>query len=847
MTYCAICPECQARISRKGYFRDPVVCGSCGLSVRQDPGWNRNGNLAFVVLYVVVAAVAVVLSPADITTGSGFLQTGLTALLSLLPVMTMGWVLFPYISRYESRGPAETSTSGSAKQSHTRIDPGGRATPMLGALRIDSVDVIKPAPMPDRRTIVTLLSAWIILCPCFSYVVVGDAPLIAQIALVVLFISIVLPRPMKITGRFIAYSITLAAVTTFVLNEAYPVETNRFFIPISTEVVFPFLITVAICLTFLPQRQLVLTAIIALSVFAYMLQGGTLNDPMQNARFQIHGGSWLIDRYRLFSLFLALQMAAVLPLLYFGQGNVGKVPQRSRRSRYFAYCCSVVLVVVMTGVTTTAYNRYYTTIEQMMSFVAGSRNASRIVFPNDVDLRRTVGPKGRDSQRVVLRTASESPPGYLRGRVFTSYDRGRWQFEPGVSILPSVGDEDLAIRAFFRDVEREQVDDQHKVVDILPAGNMYSDVLFATGDSVVVELVAESITNSADGVLEVKEHDLAAGYALRSKTLRQDSAYNSALQNSDVDDRYLALSDDMAVALAPLADAIFAGAPEETERKVRYLCSYLQNTYDYELGVDLGSSALDPVLVFLNEAKRGHCELFATSAALLLRTQGIPTRYVTGYVCMEPHPSEGYWMARLGDCHAWAEAWSAERGEWVMLEATPASGIPDGATKGSSMSRMWEHLVVSVEHLFSQVKRGYFARAMFYFFARVGGFLNWSFLGSGAVVAWPLLLLALFVCWRLYQRLHLDRLPPPPPPRLRDLQPIFDRLVQHLAAHQISRGVSTTIGELIERIKETDSPALAGADAILLDYQSLRFAPDMVSEVEITEFRKRVDRWLGDH
>ena len=58
---------------------------------------------------------------------------------------------------------------------------------------------------------------------------------------------------------------------------------------------------------------------------------------------------------------------------------------------------------------------------------------------------------------------------------------------------------------------------------------------------------------------------------------------------------------------------------------------------------------------------------------MLLRDCGIPTRYVSGVVCFERHPSGRYYIARFRNAHAWVEAYDRERKQWVMLDATPAS------------------------------------------------------------------------------------------------------------------------------------------------------------------------------
>jgi transglutaminase-like putative cysteine protease len=74
---------------------------------------------------------------------------------------------------------------------------------------------------------------------------------------------------------------------------------------------------------------------------------------------------------------------------------------------------------------------------------------------------------------------------------------------------------------------------------------------------------------------------------------------------------------------------------------------------------------------FLFESKRGFCENFAGSFALLMRTAGIPARVVTGYQGGEYNRVGDYLIVRQSDAHAWTEVWMKDRG-WVRVDPTAA-------------------------------------------------------------------------------------------------------------------------------------------------------------------------------
>ena len=84
---------------------------------------------------------------------------------------------------------------------------------------------------------------------------------------------------------------------------------------------------------------------------------------------------------------------------------------------------------------------------------------------------------------------------------------------------------------------------------------------------------------------------------------------------------------------------------------------------------------------FLNDAERGYCVHFATTAAAMLRALGIPSRYVSGYIVQ----TEANKMIEVTNinAHAWVEYYN--RGAWHRLEPTPGeatefTGIIPGET-----------------------------------------------------------------------------------------------------------------------------------------------------------------------
>lgn len=114
-----------------------------------------------------------------------------------------------------------------------------------------------------------------------------------------------------------------------------------------------------------------------------------------------------------------------------------------------------------------------------------------------------------------------------------------------------------------------------------------------------------------------------------------------------------------------------AGTENNPGLQARRLVDYLQRNYGYTLELPENGRA-DPIGHFLFERKQGHCEYFASSLALMLRSLGIPSRVVTGFQGGTLNPINGWYTVRASDAHSWVEAFIPGNG-WTAFDATPAT------------------------------------------------------------------------------------------------------------------------------------------------------------------------------
>jgi protein-glutamine gamma-glutamyltransferase len=100
--------------------------------------------------------------------------------------------------------------------------------------------------------------------------------------------------------------------------------------------------------------------------------------------------------------------------------------------------------------------------------------------------------------------------------------------------------------------------------------------------------------------------------------------------------------------------------------------------------------------------KQGHCEYFASSMAIMLRTLGIPSRVVNGFRTSEFNDLTGNYVVRASSAHSWVEAYFPGQG-WVSFDPTPGGGL--GGVTGwgrvalyiDAMASFWREWVVDYD------------------------------------------------------------------------------------------------------------------------------------------------------
>lgn len=136
----------------------------------------------------------------------------------------------------------------------------------------------------------------------------------------------------------------------------------------------------------------------------------------------------------------------------------------------------------------------------------------------------------------------------------------------------------------------------------------------------------------------------------------------------------------------------------------RAIESYLRENYGYTLELKAGGP--DPLADFLFNVRAGHCEYFATAMAVMLRTHGIASRIVNGFLPGEYNEAAGAFTVRQSDAHSWVEVYFPQTNSWVTFDPTPPAGRAPHVSSGlagqlakysEALELMWFQYVVGYD------------------------------------------------------------------------------------------------------------------------------------------------------
>jgi transglutaminase-like putative cysteine protease len=298
-------------------------------------------------------------------------------------------------------------------------------------------------------------------------------------------------------------------------------------------------------------------------------------------------------------------------------------------------------------------------------------SAGTAVAADRVDLDSFGGSKLSD--RVILRLSVDPPVAFpellrLREAVFTRYRNGVWTREPLADrhARGHVGVELVEEDSFLPEEHLARVSVDQNVVG--------TGFLFLPYRSSHVHVERGRAVLLSDGSIQVSSSRPSVRYQV--SVAKEEP--RAAGENSIDPARVLPEIRDYAWKLTEgLTD------PREIADRI---VEHFRTGFVYTLEPPRGTG--EPLVNFLLRSKAGHCEYFASAAAMMLAARGVPARLVTGSYGGEVGAFSSVVVVRGANLHAWVEA-ELDGSGFQVVEATPPSGVPPATARVS----WWKRLV----------------------------------------------------------------------------------------------------------------------------------------------------------
>lgn len=488
----------------------------------------------------------------------------------------------------------------------------------------------------------------------------------------------------------------------------------------------------------------------------------------------------------------------------------------------------------------------------------GQERRERVVgFSDRVDLGG-VG-RLRADPTIVMRVEHPNLPAeppvrlalYLRGAAFDRYNGRSWS-----RTTPSTQTRVDQIGASIR-LRRwpDPVRDRKLRIDLEPID---PSVVFLPPDAVAVSLLTPvNVVPSTLPSLYLGQEGQLSYRSLNDGGLRYEVSLADGTEgpapalDTAARARYLALPADLPPRVAELAKAWSAGETDP-ERRAKRIEAALRKGYRYDLESPSGA-AKNPLDDFLFVSKRGHCEFYSTAMAVLLRTQGVPTRNVNGFIGGTFNRFGRYYAVRQGDAHSWVEVYLDGKG-FVRFDPTPpADAAPQSEITGllafvrdmvEAAAQRWDRNVVGYD-MRQQVSLLRAVRDR-YGELRAKSKVAENLLGSPRRVLLSLLAVGVLLggAWYLYRRRARPRAPRTPQSeieaRVRETTELYRALDAALSARGVPRPSGTPPLTHARGLAALRHPAADAALRLTERYLVARFGKQPFSPDERREYLREV-------
>jgi len=141
-----------------------------------------------------------------------------------------------------------------------------------------------------------------------------------------------------------------------------------------------------------------------------------------------------------------------------------------------------------------------------------------------------------------------------------------------------------------------------------------------------------------------------------------------------ITEKYLQMPDAITPETIELAEELTDGLDNPFDKSVA-IRDYLRENIAYNDQIDAPPDAGEPIHYILFDLQEAYCNYYASAMIMMLRSQGVPSRFVSGYAQGEWVEEASTYRVRSLNSHSWVEVFFPEYG-WIQFE--PTAALPVG-------------------------------------------------------------------------------------------------------------------------------------------------------------------------
>jgi transglutaminase-like putative cysteine protease len=264
---------------------------------------------------------------------------------------------------------------------------------------------------------------------------------------------------------------------------------------------------------------------------------------------------------------------------------------------------------------------------------------------------------------------------YWKAVSYDEYQDGTWTISDSDSFnhLPDEGEIPIESTRMRKEVVQT-------IVNYVPnAGTIYSAPDLLNSDLQIV------VNHSLDDAGNIVVHS-----AMSRLMLRQGERYRVVSDYSIADatslrqasqeypewimDKYLQTPDTLTTETITLAKQLSDSADNSFDKAIS-IRNYLRRNITYNDQIEAPPEGVEPIHYILFQGQEAYCNYYASAMTMMLRSQGVPARFVAGYTQGEWDEETGSYRVRAKNAHAWVEVYFPDFG-WIPFE--PTASIPSG-------------------------------------------------------------------------------------------------------------------------------------------------------------------------